>query len=139
MSTPAKPSGPASAENAQSGLGPEPQGELARAVAEAVLAHPAVARLDSGPFGVVASYLPGDRLVGVSLGVDAASAEIAVVLSLGHPIPPVVENLRSRAQRVLGDVPVDIRVADVVTDPEGAGGSSRVDPVVTPSAGRRVR
>ncbi|MFP5022188.1 hypothetical protein [Pseudonocardia phyllosphaerae] len=37
-------------------------------VAAAVLAHPSVLRLDGGPFGVIASYVPGRRIQGVRLG-----------------------------------------------------------------------
>ena len=37
---------------------------LAEAVAAAVLAHPGVAPLSGGPFGTIASYLPGRRVVG---------------------------------------------------------------------------
>jgi hypothetical protein len=138
MSTPAKSNDPTTA--GYTGAGPDRHGELARALADAVLAHPAVVRLDGGPFGVVASYLPGGRVVGVSLGAEAASAEVAVVLWLGHPFPSVVEELRSRAQSVLGDVPVDITIADVVTDePEDAEGPPGVGPRAAGSTGRRVQ
>jgi hypothetical protein len=134
------PENPTSAGRRQPGATLDRQGELAQAVADAVLAHPAVVKMDSGPFGVVASYLPGERLVGVSLGTDAASVEVAVVLSVDYPIPPVVRDLRSRAQRVLGEVPVDITVADVVADQaDGSSQSSRVDPVAAPSTERRVQ
>jgi hypothetical protein len=140
MTTPANPENPTPAERSQPGAMPDRQTELAQAVSDAVLDHPAVVRLDSGPFGVIASYLPGERLVGVSLGAEAASAEVAVVLSLDYPIPPVVEDLRSRAQRVLGEVPVDVTVADVVADDaDGTGSSSRVEPVAAPSTERRVQ
>jgi hypothetical protein len=144
MTTPANPNSRTSSEHSDQGPPagsgtPERHGELAQAVADTVVDHPAVVRLDSGPFGVVASYLPGRRLVGVSLGADAASAEIAVVLSLGYPLPPIVEELRSRVRRVLGDVDVDIAVSDVVIDDtEASVTSPRVDPVAR-STERRVQ
>ena len=53
---------------------------LAEAVAAAVLAHPGVARLSGGPFGTIASYLPGRRVIGVRLPLeDTDPVEIAVV------------------------------------------------------------
>lgn len=84
---------------------------LARAVAETVTADPAVARLDGGTFGAVLTYLPGEKLVGVRID---TRVEVAVVLYLGGPIPAVVERLRARVARVVGDLPVDLTVSDVV-------------------------
>lgn len=83
--------------------GPGPQ-----AVADAVLAHPSVLRLDGGPFGAIASYLPGHRVQGVRL---ADPVEIAVVLRLGRPFAEVADRVRA----VLGDdtLAVDVTVADV--------------------------
>src|SRR6185312_7323218 len=42
-------------------------GETVEAIAAAVLASPAVARLHGGRFNTVASYLPGRRFVGVAV------------------------------------------------------------------------
>ncbi|MCF7548484.1 MULTISPECIES: hypothetical protein [Pseudonocardia] len=84
---------------------------LARAVADAVTADPAVARLDGGVYGAVLTYLPGEKLVGVRV---ADRVEVAVVLHLGPPIPAVVERLRARVARIVGDRPVDLTVSDVV-------------------------
>ncbi|GAA0625602.1 hypothetical protein GCM10010174_51270 [Kutzneria viridogrisea] len=88
--------------------------ELAELIAQAVLAHPAVHRLDGGEFGVVASPLPGRRVLGVLTEGPGSPVEIAVVLLLGHPIPEVVEQLRERVKAVAGTVPVDITVADLM-------------------------
>lgn len=100
-------------------------------VAAALLAHPAVARLDDA----FASYLPGRRVVGVrlvgeppvgaqALGAQAVGAgavgeraaervEVAVVLRPGRPIGEVVPELRARVAEVAGGVPVDVVVADL--------------------------
>jgi hypothetical protein len=46
-------------------------------LAAAVLAHPGVARLDGGPFGTVASHLPGRRrILGVRIGVGPVAVEV---------------------------------------------------------------
>lgn len=92
---------------------PEPA-ERAAEVAAAVLAHPAVERLDAGPFGTVASYLPGRRrVVGVRLGVPGEPVEIAVVALLGNPLPRLAAELGAAVRAVLGPVEVDVTVADV--------------------------
>lgn len=99
-------------------MSPLSDDDLARTLAETVTADPAVARLDGGVFGAVATYLPGGRLVGVRVDPDpTAPVEVAVVLHLGAPIPTVVAGLRARIARVLGDRPVDLTVSDVVPGP----------------------
>lgn len=92
-----------------------PAAELADQVADVVSAHPAVARLDGGVFGAVATYLPGRRLVGVRIGQPGEPVEVAVVLHLMRPIPDVVAVLRREVAALCGGVPVDITVADVAT------------------------
>ena len=87
-------------------------------VAAAVLAHPEVARLDGGPFGTVASYLPGLRVVGVRIADPdrdpAERVEIAVVVRLGTPLPQLARELAEVVRGVLGSVPVDVTFSDVV-------------------------
>ena len=117
--TPTPPAGPAA----------DPA-ELAQLVADAVTAHPAVARLDGGAFGAVATFLPGRRLVGVHVGRPGEPVELAVVLRLDRPIPGVVDTLRTTVSALCGGSPVDITVSDVEVpghepdDPEGTAPSA---------------
>lgn len=84
------------------------------AVASAVLAHPGVARLDGGPFGSIASHLPGRRVLGVRLGSGDEPVEIAVVARAGGgPLPRLAEQLTGLVRGVLGDVYVEVTVADI--------------------------
>jgi hypothetical protein len=92
------------------GGGPTP---LAERIADVVTAHPAVARLDSGIFGAVATYLPGRRLVGVRVGGPGEPVEIGVVLHLGAPLPGVVAALRREVAALCAGARVDITVADL--------------------------
>jgi hypothetical protein len=93
---------------------PDPEPSTAAAVAAAVLAHPAVARLDGGPFGTVASFLPGRRRIeGVRIGVGDEPVEIAVVVRLGTPLPQLADELGAVVRTVLGPVPVDVTISDV--------------------------
>jgi DNA-binding transcriptional LysR family regulator len=91
---------------------------LAERVAAAVTAHPAVAGLHGGPFGAVATYLPGRRLVGVRIGEGDEPVEVAVVLHADQPIPDVVRALRREVSTLCGGAAVDITVADIVVPGE---------------------
>lgn len=87
----------------------------AAAVAAAVAAHPGVAALDGGPWGTVASHLPGRvRVLGVRIGIDDEPVEIAVVARLGVPLPQLAAELAGAVHGVLGPVPVDVTFSDVV-------------------------
>jgi hypothetical protein len=107
---------------------PDQAPDQATEVAAAVLAHPAVARLDGGPFGTVASYRPGRRrLLGVRLGVGEEPVELAVVVRLGIPLPRLAEELGAVVRGVLGPVPVEVTFSDVVSAPARPG-RDRPDP-----------
>ncbi|AUS77768.1 hypothetical protein C1701_04660 [Actinoalloteichus sp. AHMU CJ021] len=83
-----------------------------------VLSHPAVERLDESRTSAVDTLLPGARIRGVAVGEAGEPVAIAVVLRFGASIPQVVRELRSLARTVVGDVPVDVTVADVVVSTE---------------------
>ena len=85
-------------------------------VAAVVLGHPAVAGLHGGPFGAIATYLPGRHLVGVRIGPAGEPVEVGVVLRLGAPIPDVVRALRAAVSPLCAGTAVDIAVMDVVLD-----------------------
>ncbi|WP_232663075.1 hypothetical protein [Pseudonocardia sp. TRM90224] len=94
------------------------------ALAAAVLSHPGVVRLDGGPFGTVASYLPGRRLVGVRVGEGAEPVELALVAALGTPLQRLADELGAIVRGLLGPVRVEVTVTDV---------APRVEPVATAS------
>ncbi|WP_308259192.1 hypothetical protein [Pseudonocardia sp. H11422] len=103
-------------------LAPDRGPDLAEQVAAVVTAHPAVARLDAGAFGAVATYLPGRRLAGVRIGEVGEPVELGVVLYLDRPFPEVVRLLRREVAALCGGAPVDITVTDVDTTGSPAGG-----------------
>lgn len=107
---------------------------LARSVAALVAAHPAVARLDGGVFGAVATHLPGRRLVGVRIGQGAEPVEIGVVLHLQSPIPGVVRTLRREVAALCTAAghpvtAVDVTVADVAVPAEEVGAPAAEAPL----------
>lgn len=86
---------------------------LVDVISQRVLDHPAVAHLDGGPFGTIASYLPGRRVVGVRVNEEDGSVDLAVVLWVGHPLQAVVAALRHAVMEVAGPVRVNVTVADL--------------------------
>ncbi|MFB9376660.1 hypothetical protein ACFFKU_04395 [Kineococcus gynurae] len=88
------------------------------AVGAAVLTVPGVARLHGGPFGEVATYLPGRRVTGVRLGDGTGPVEVHVVVT-----PESLEGpgLRALAGQVAATVtavtgrPTAVHVADIET------------------------
>jgi hypothetical protein len=84
-------------------------------VADVVLAHPAVVRLDGGPFGTVASHLPGRRLVGIRLAVAPEPVEVAVVVRWpwSAPLTAVAAEIEAAVRSVVGDRAVAVSIADV--------------------------
>ncbi|WP_338595358.1 hypothetical protein [Saccharopolyspora sp. SCSIO 74807] len=105
--------------------------QIAERVAAAVRAHPAVAELHGGPFGTIASHLPGRRVTGVRAGSAGEPVEVGVVLRLIDPLPGIVAQLRELVAEVTGPAPVDITVVDVRTaedvdaDDPGTGEADR--------------
>jgi hypothetical protein len=89
------------------------------AVAAAVLAHPSVLGLDGGPFGVIASHLPGRRLPGVRIGMGDEPTEVAIVVAVGVPFDRLADEIAERVRAVLGPVPVDVTFSDVGAAPDG--------------------
>jgi hypothetical protein len=103
---PGTPVGPGSPE--APGLGPLPE-----RIAEALLAHPGVAALSGGPYGTIASYLPGRRLPGIVLGDGEEPTRIAVVLHYGAPVEATAADLRRIVAAASGARRVDVTVTDL--------------------------
>ncbi|WP_016697175.1 hypothetical protein [Actinoalloteichus spitiensis] len=97
---------------------PDDTRRRAERLRQEVLSHPAVERLDETATSTVDTLLPGARIRGVAVGEAGERVAVAVVLRFGASIPQVVQELRSRARAVVGAVPVDVTVADVVVSAE---------------------
>ena len=93
--------------------------DTVRAVAQAVAGGHGVARLGGGVVDV-ATYLPGDRVVGVRVrdaGTGEESIEVHVVVDYGPPLPALADDIRTAVTRVLPGRPVDVVVNDVLLSP----------------------
>lgn len=99
--------------------------DLSELIADLVRAHPSVVRLDGGPLGLVATHLPGRKVLGVR-AVAGEPIEISVVLEIGSRVPEVSSTLREAVRQVAGDVPVHIAVTDMVF-PDDVGSTDSVN------------
>ncbi|MDQ2789119.1 MAG: hypothetical protein M3Y73_05190 [Actinomycetota bacterium] len=87
---------------------------LADALAAAVRAHPEVADLDGGPYGVVVSHLPDRRVVGVRVGEPGEPVEVSVVARLGTPLPQLATELRQMITAITGPRVIEVTINDVI-------------------------
>jgi hypothetical protein len=105
------------------------------AVAAIVRGCAGVSALDSGPFGEVASYLPGRTVPGVA--VDDTRIRVQVRSKWGVPATDVATLITAALAPLAGPRPVDVAIADIddppVTLPAGVATgmvSPRPDPVL---------
>ncbi|MFG1825279.1 hypothetical protein ACGFIJ_22565 [Microbispora bryophytorum] len=117
---PGSPAGPPPERDAGAGREGEELGVSARRIADRVLSCPDVADLSRGPFGVVATYLPGGLVPGVAIRDDAV--EIDIVARYGRPLPEIADLVRDAIGGLAGGRKVDVTIADVVTDDGGRKG-----------------
>jgi hypothetical protein len=82
--------------------------DLADEVAGAVRRCSDVADLSSGPFGTVATYLPGKRVSGVALRDD--EVEISIIVRQGRPLPEIADEVRAAVAPFVGDRPVNVHI-----------------------------
>ena len=85
--------------------------ETVEAIAAAVLASPAVARLHGGRFNTVASYLPGRRVVGVA--VTPSEITVGVVGRYPNTVAQIAAQVRAAVATVVPGVTVTVAVEDI--------------------------
>jgi hypothetical protein len=94
------------------------------AVAAAVRGCPGVSGLDGGPFGGVASYLPGRKVEGIMVRDGRVTVQIRSRWAV--PAPELAAVVAAMLAPLTGNRPVDVVIADI-DDPPGAP-SPRVPP-----------
>jgi hypothetical protein len=108
------------------------------AVAAAVQGCTGVAALDGGPFGQVASYLPGRKVTGVVVGDGRVTVQVRS--RWGVPAPDLAALIAAVVAPLTGHRPVDVVIADI-DDPPGTpsfrvpagAGQSWPDPGLPPA------
>ncbi|MEU6412277.1 hypothetical protein [Microbispora sp. NPDC046933] len=111
------PEGPPPQRHAGAGREGEERAVSARRIADRVLSCPDVADLSRGPFGVVATHLPGGLVPGVAVRDDAI--EVDIVARYGRPFPEIADLVRDAIGDLAAGRRVDVTIADVVTDDGG--------------------
>ena len=86
-------------------------GGTVEAIAAAVLASPAVARLHGGRFNTVASYVPGRRVVGVAL--TPSEITVGVVGRYPNTVAQIAAQVRAAVATVVPGVAVTVAVEDI--------------------------
>ncbi|SEN72340.1 hypothetical protein [Nonomuraea pusilla] len=87
----------------------------ARAIAGRARSCQGVAGLSGGRFGTVATYLPGERLTGIS--VNDRAVEIAIVATTDRPLPEAADEVRRAVMDLAGGRRVNVRIDDIVEGP----------------------
>lgn len=104
----------------------------ADAIAAATQACPGVARLSSGRFSEVATYLPGRRVIGVRATED--ELEVHVVAEWEASLPLVADGVRSVVSPLSGGLPVGVYVDDM--DVPASMTSQEEEPAALPPVGQ---
>jgi hypothetical protein len=85
--------------------------ETVEATAAAVLRCPAVARLHSGRFNAITSYLPGRRVVGIAL--TPSEVTVGVVGRYPGTVAQIAAQVREAVAAVVPGVAVTVAVEDI--------------------------
>ncbi len=95
---------------------------LAGRVMQAAASCPAVAGLSGGPYGTVATYLPGRTVLGVA--VRAGEVEVCVTVWYGLPLAAAAGQVRDAVAAAVPGHTVNVIIGDVAAP--GSGPSAMV-------------
>ncbi len=98
---------------------------VARAAESAARAVPGVADLSGGTIGEFSTFGSGERVTGVRVRTaPQPSVAVRLVAVYGRPLPELTDEVRAGIRAAVNplfnrdDVPVDIDIVDVTTDPQ---------------------
>ncbi len=81
-------------------------------ISAAVLTVTDIAGLSAGPFGEIASYLPGRSVPGVRI--DDERVEVHIVARYGRPLQEIADELARAVRHVLAGRPLQVSVDDIL-------------------------
>ena len=93
---------------------------LAGRVMQAAASCPAVAGLSGGPYGTVATYLPGRTVLGVA--VRAGEIEVCVTAWYGLPLAAAAQQVRDAVTAAVPGRTVNVIIGDVASPRERPAG-----------------
>lgn len=101
--------------------------DQAQQLAENITALPGISALSGGNFGTVATYFPGERVVGVRIedkdGVDTLAVHVVIAHDFQGNLRDLAQDVRQSAS-TLG-LPVDVYLEDIEDAPEAELAVSR--------------
>ncbi len=112
--------GPAQPAGANDGAGAVVDGVDVDAVAAAVRSCADVDDLEGGHPGAIGTYLPGRRVAGVRIDIDAVT--VGVRARWGVPVFDVAVQVRGALAPLVGDRRIDVVITDLTDPPEVPGG-----------------
>ena len=100
--------------------------QVARAVADAALSTEGVHSLGTGSFSEIATYGPGDKVLGVITTETYVEVHIVALYPPESSVPDLVHELRERLTPEAGSRRVDVIVEDVALEHESRGDTGEV-------------
>ena len=85
------------------------------ALAAAARACPSVADLSGGAMAEFATYLPGDRVVGIRVSEDSVDVHLVVRWSVPS-LPAAADEVRARLSPLVGGLPINVFIEDVAIE-----------------------
>lgn len=112
-------------------LMPGPPVEVVELIALAVQACPAVSELHGGRFGQTTTYLPGRRVVGVTM--SRTEVTVGVVGRYPSSVAEIAAQVRAAVALIAPGVSVSVHIEDLAVDPAALWIEPAVDPISTHS------
>jgi len=101
----------------------------AETIAAVVRRCEGVSALDGGPYGEVATYLPGRKVTGIVIGDGQVTVQVRA--AWGVPAPELAALIAEAVSPLAGHRLIDVVIADI-DDPPRAPGQSWPDPGLPP-------
>jgi hypothetical protein len=87
--------------------------QVARAVADTALSTEGVHSLGTGTFAEVATYGPGEKVLGVIATEESVEVHVVALYPLKSPVPDLVRELREKLISEVGSRRIDVVVEDI--------------------------
>jgi len=87
--------------------------QVARAVADTALSTEGVHSLGTGAFAEVATYGPGEKVLGVVVTEDKVEVHIVALYPPRSSVPELADDLRSKLIPEAGDRSIEVVVEDI--------------------------
>lgn len=97
--------------------------QVARAVADTALSTDGVHSLATNAFAEIATYGPGEKVLGVVVTEEEVEVHIVALYPIQDPVPELAEKVRERSIPEAGSRRVNVVVEDIQPEDEGSEGA----------------